>query len=385
VVVVAMPVLLAAMAMTMDLGRVITTAQICQNVADSCALAACNQAPSSSQTAANQRIADDVSANNAHSNTTVTCNSGSTVYYANGASVPKWGTLTGSEEAATVAIQSTVNFYFARAVGLKSTTVTRTATALLQPGMGLATVFAAGLPTSSLNGLTVNGSSQTVYSGDIRSNSWITINGVDQDIQGNAHADSTFLVNGSSQTITGRSEWVTKWTLNGSSQSVNPVQVASDVLQYPFTYTTSSFGTYTYNLTSYTLNGSNLTVPPGTYYVNGNVLLNGSNISLPGVTFVATGTITLNGSNFGPASPAAGNGVLFWTSSSASNAITINGASGNWSGTIFAPNGGITFNGSNQNVQNGSIMAQEITVNGSGTTFHPTAGSWGAMSVSLIE
>jgi hypothetical protein len=165
---------------------------------------------------------------------------------------------------------------------------------------------------------------------------------------------------------------------------MSPVRVASSPESYPVTYTTSSFGTYTYDLPSYTLNGSNLAVPPGTYRVHGNVLLNGTNITLAGVTFVADGTITLNGSGFGPASPAAANGVLLWTSSTSASAILVNGASGNFQGIIDAPNGGVTFNGSSQCVKNGSIMGQTILVNGSGWQINPSPNLGVGVQVSLI-
>ena len=119
--------------------------------------------------------------------------------------------------------------------------------------------------------------------------------------------------------------------------------------------------------------------------MRGNVNLNGSGLILNNVTFVADGTIMLNGGNSGPATPAAANGVLFWSASSSASAISINGAKGRWQGTICAPNGAVTFNGASQCVQNGSILAERINVNGSGWEIFPSPDLVTGPRVSLIR
>jgi formylmethanofuran dehydrogenase subunit C len=383
-VLIAVAALLGCVAVSFDVGRVVLAAQRCQDLADAAALGAVNEFPSRSYLAASQRIADVVSANNVTPGLTITSSSDDAVYYAAGDVVPGWGQLPASDEAALVQTHAYVPFFFASALGLDGTSVTRRATALIRKGESIACIFAHGSPGSDLYGLTVNGSGSVVYNGNIWSNSDITYNGSHQTVQGDAHADTSFVVNGSWQTITGRAEWVTSWTLNGSHQSMNPIQVATEARDYPVTYTVDDFGPYTYDVPSLTINGANQAVPPGIYRVRGDVVLNGSNISLAGVTFVADGRIVLNGSRYGPASPAAANGVLFWSNSTSSSAITINGASGDWSGTIFAPRGGLVFNGSNQCVSRGSLLAERITVNGSGFQIFPTEGAWGEVVRRLI-
>jgi hypothetical protein len=162
--------------------------------------------------------------------------------------------------------------------------------------------------------------------------------------------------------------------------------VASAPRTFPVTYnTTSSFGTYTYDVPSYSLSGSGTAMPAGTYYVTGNVSISGTNHSLAGVTVVATGTINISGTGQGPSSPAASNGVSFYSTSTSSTAIQISGTTGTWSGCIYAPNGGISFSGSSNTIKAGSLWGQAVTVSGSSWTLNPTSGTWGTPNVSLIQ
>jgi hypothetical protein len=380
-----MIVLLSVTAFSLDWGQSVMAAQYAQDVADAAALAA-GQYDVSDQTDAKTNITNIVAANNANRSPGVTWSAGTTYFYASGTTVPKWGTLPSGQEAVKVYISVPVKYYFAPIIGLKGTTVTRYATALRVPGEPWGDIFSAGLPTSALHGVGFTGSNGGVHNGNIWSNAEITMGGSGHTVNGYAHADSSFGVTGSSQTVTGRSEYVTTWSLSGSSNSFNPVQVASAPRSFPVTYNVNSdFGTYTYDVPSYSLTGSNNTVPPGIYRVHGNVSITGSSQKMPGVTFVADGTISITGSNAGPGSPAAANGVFCYSLSTNQYAIDIAGGTGTWSGLLYAPNGGVRFTGSSQVIKNGSLWGQTVSSAGSGWTCYPTAGYWGTSTISLIQ
>jgi hypothetical protein len=365
---------------------VFLAAQFAQNLADEAALGAA-LVGLSNQTTADTTIGDLVKASNAAGHQQVTWSSSEVVFYAAGSTVSGWGTLDSSSSGVMVVIHAYVTYYFARVGGLTGTTVTRRATAKKSAGEALSTIFAAGLPTSALHGIGFTGSNGGIHNGNVYSNAEITMGGSGHTVTGYAHADSSFSVTGSSQTVTGRSEYVTTWSLTGSSDSFNPVQVSSAVRAFPITCNVATdFGTYTYDVPSYSLTGSATAVPPGIYRVHGNVSVTGSSHAMTGVTFVADGTISLTGSNAGPASPAAANGIFAYSLSTSQYAIDIAGGTGTWAGTLLAPKGGVRFTGSNQVIKNGSLMGQCVSSAGSGWTCYPTVGTWGgAGGVSLIQ
>ena len=378
--------LMALVALSLDLGRVLLAAQLAQNIADEAALAAADTGLSN-QATANSTISALVTAANAAGGQQVTWSSGETLYYASGSTVPNYGVLGSSGAAATVVIHAYVTYYFAPVIGLHGTTVTRRSTAMTTPGESVATLFAAGTPASSLHGITIAGAGNVVQAGNVYSNAEINVTGAGNVIQGYSHADSSYSVSGASNSCTGPAQWVTTWSNIGAGNSFSPVQVASSVRQFPATYnTTSSFGTYTYSLPSYTFSGAGTSVPAGIYYVTGNVNIGGAGVSLTGVTIVATGTITVSGASIGSSSPAASNGVTLYSTSTSTNAINISGASGTWTGLLYAPNGGLTFAGAGLTLKGGSLWAQKISISGAGYTVTPTTGTWGgAGGVTLIQ
>ena len=379
---IALTALLGMVALSLDLGSVVLGSQRAQYVADMAALAAAQQVPATGNSAALAAVSSTVAGNNPPSGPQITWQSSETHFYAAGATVPKYGTLTSAQSAVQVITHLPVNFSFARAVGLTGTTVTRKATALRTVGT-LPCVLAAGKSGSSLQGVAWSGSSITV-NGSVWSNGDVIISGSSNTINGNMHADNNLTVSGSTNTVSGTAAWVKGCSISGSDPNMVPTKVASGAEAYPITYSTgSSFGTYTYDVPSYSLSSSNGAVPPGIYYVTGNVSISGSNNSLAGVTFVAGGTISISGSNDGPLSPAAANGCSFYSLSTQSNAISISGSGGTWSGIIYAPNGGIAFTGSSGTVLNASLMAQTISISGSSWTIGGMANPSG-VQVSLI-
>ena len=377
--------LFGMVAFSFDWGLAVMAAQYAQDVADASALAAA-QYDVSDPTDAETNITNVVAANNLTHVPAATWSTSTTYFYASGTTVPKWGTLASGQEAVKVYISVPVHYHFAPIIGLTGTTITRYATALRSGGESIATIFAAGLPTSALHGCTLNGAGNLVQAGNVYSNAEISVTGAGNTVNGYSHADSKYTVSGAGNKCVGPAQYVTTWSNTGAGNTFSPVQVASAVRSFPATYnTTNSFGTYTYDVPSYTISGAGISVPPGTYYVTGNVSIGGATVNLTGVTMVATGTITVSGASIGSSSPAAANGCTFYSTSTSANAINISGASGTWTGLIYAPNGGVSFTGAGISVKNGSLWGQSVAIAGAGYTVNPTAGTWGTPNVSLIQ
>ncbi|MCX7599839.1 MAG: hypothetical protein N2512_13360, partial [Armatimonadetes bacterium] len=134
----------------------------------------------------------------------------------------------------------------------------------------------------------------------------------------------------------------------------------------------SDFQPYTYVINGkFHVKGGGV-IPPGVYFVNGDVTIDGSDYQAGGVTFVATGRIKVSGSNhyFTPAR----NNVLFYSlrSSGGGFDIDISGSGGYYEGTCYAPNGSIQFSGSGNQVMQGSLIGDRVAVTGTGFVLRAT-------------
>lgn len=145
--------LVGMVALTIDLGLVSLAAQKAQDVADASALAAVAQCMSASHSAAQQRIDQLVTVNANGLGTQVTYVPGEVVFYQGGQTAPGYGVLAGSEEGVTVTTHATVQFHFARILGVNSTVVTRRSTAvrLLAGGLPIVPMWiGAGTPQDDM-------------------------------------------------------------------------------------------------------------------------------------------------------------------------------------------------------------------------------------------
>lgn len=105
----------------------------------------------------------------------------------------------------------------------------------------------------------------------------------------------------------------------------------------------------------------------GVYCFDRNVSLVGNDIT-GSVTFVAMGNITVSGSNHN-LSPAPDNDFLFYSESSTGpNQIDVSGSGGQWSGLMYAPNGDASLSGQANHNFAGSVVAQNVSINGNGMT-----------------
>ncbi len=227
------------------------------------------------------------------------------------------------------------------------------------------------------------------------------------------------------------------YVLNGNGNYADHWRKTPAVRDWPIdrpVLSVNDFAPFDYTIVgSYKLTGSNNTIPPGVYYVQGDVSISASTTIAAGVTFVATGKIKVSGS--GSSYTAARNGVLFYSTSTdgplavdisgsnstfrgsifsagkvslsgsgttvttdrsdvliysslvtGANAIDISGSGGTFVGTCFAPGGGIDYSGSGSHIMNGSLIADHVDSTGTGFTVIPQAtGSYAHMTAKLVE
>jgi len=234
----------------------------------------------------------------------------------------------------------------------------------------------------------------------------IIVNGSQVQCDGTTHSNSKIVINGSKSHFTGLVEYRYQIVVNGSKNQFDMGYVEGQELDYPVSVTRADIdpGVYDYEVnTSYVINGSNQTLPPGRWHIRGNFTVNGSRFRADGciiivegdVTFngslasfqnstiYAEGRITFNGSQAEVISPAVKD-IICMSNSTSSPAITFNGSNQTCEGIVFAPRGGIVYNGSNSGIHRGGVVGMTITVNGSGFTID---GTWGGSRVTakLIE
>jgi Flp pilus assembly protein TadG len=141
----------------------------------------------------------------------------------------------------------------------------------------------------------------------------------------------------------------------------------------------NSQGNMVFGAGNYTIGGSltdsgsaSMTLGTGLYIVEGNLSLSGSGtITGNGVTFyTARSTSISGGSNLTLTAPTSGtySGVLFFQSRSDSSSMSISGGSGSTiQGIIYAPMAALTISGSSGLTMSLDLIADSLTVSGSGT------------------
>lgn len=246
-----------------------------------------------------------------------------------------------SNETISMTANKTVNFFFARVLGINSKNVSIGSSA---------EIHRVGEPMFKY----------VLFSGS--TDEGMTLNGSGVNIDGDTHTNKNFTANGSKITITGACEAVTTISVNGSQIEINDRVPNAEVVEMPDfseTIRLQAQAGGTYYTGNKTFDGSylNLTTP---IYVDGDVTITGSHFSGRG-SIIATGSLIFNGSNLKDSQDAA---ICFY---SKEGDVTINGSHAELDGIIYAPNGNITMNGSNQTIH-GRVIGQALTFNGSGLT-----------------
>lgn len=274
------------------------------------------------------------------------------------------------------------------------------------PFMAIARISSVDVRASAVAASKVSGIG-CLFAKDNRSSvTGITFNGSRVECLGSAHSNSKIVINGSHSHFTDLVEYRYHITVNGSHNQFDMGYAEGPEQDYPITITRADLdpGTYDYEVPgNYVVNGANQTMPPGRWHIGGNLIINGSKFrvdncilivegyvsfngslaSFDNSTVYAEGTITFNGSNATIIRPAVRN-IICMSNSTNSSAIVFNGSSQTCEGIVFAPRGGITYNGSNSGVHNGGVLGMTITVNGSGFTIDGTGGG-SAVLAKLID
>lgn len=347
-------------AIVVDVGMVSVSEGNLQNAADAAALAAARDLPSASTaktTAVKYAGLNGVDA----AGTTVT-----TPYKGNANRVE-------------VVCTKTVDYTFARVIGLKSTVVTARAVAEKSGGGGCFgyAVFSGG--NSLLLGMY---SSALNITGSVHSNYSLMITGSSQTITGNAEAVTSLSCYVSSITIGGVAQGASI-DIQGSTINVpNRLTKAASFISMPDfsaevkTEATASGNASTGNKTFY---GTNFNID-SSFYVDGNVQVAASTFAGQG-TICATKDINMSGSML-----KANSGTAVCLYSTGGN-ISLSTSNLTIYGTLYAPNGKIGIYASNINIY-GRVVAKEIIITGSNVNIISGSNDLGFLSggtIGLVE
>jgi Flp pilus assembly protein TadG len=350
---IALAMLCGVVALVVDVGRVSVTQGQLQNAADAAGLAAARELPSASaaSTAAKKyAVYNGVLA----ANTTVT-----TPYKSNANRVE-------------VVCKQTVDYTFAKVIGLNSTQVSARAVAEKSGGGGGAFGYAVfsggnnlqlGMYSSSLN-----------ITGSVHSNYSLLITGSSQTITGNAEAVTSLSCYVSSITIGGLAQGasidIQGSTINVPNRLVSPSSVIS-MPDFSAEVKTEATAAGTSTKGDKTFYGTNFNVD-NSFYVDGKVQVAASTFSGQG-TICATKDINMSGSMLKANS---GTAVCLY---STGGSINLSTSSLNIYGTLYAPNGSVNIYASNINVY-GRVVAKSVLITGSNVNIISGSNDLGFLS-----
>lgn len=348
-VILALVAILAATALTIDVGLMLVFLSRVQHVADACALAAAGGPMIGHESEVQTRIQQILDANN-QQEPPITWNVQELVLYAGGQTVPGYGQIGPQDEAVKVRLRIVMPYMFARFMGLQQRELLREAIALRQQQAGGEAVMWALAPDANKLGIDISGSGATFY--------------------GIVHSNTKIDISGSGHRFKGVVEWVNRLRVTGSGTVFEQGTVESTVKPAPVSYQVSDFEPFDYVINgNWNISGSSVVVPPGVYRVYGNVHVSGSNVRMENVTIVADGYIRFSGSGH-YYSANRHNVFAFTLSNDSTGAIHVSGAGPNCRGTLYAPNGNIDFSGSGQTFS--SLIGWTIDISGSGFTLRPS-------------
>lgn len=261
----------------------------------------------------------------------------------------------------TVTISASEPFFFAKVLGYSSKTIS--AKAVGQASSPVPAVFAGKNTCAGAVGIQFNGGPVTV-TGDVESNS-------------NANIYGTGTVSGSTLYGAGCSSNIAGATNGGGS------------LPYPYSYTTSSFGTCDYGSMStptLSLGGtgpwwqsggpSGGTLMPGVYCASSQIDASAGSYLNGNVTFVTPGRITISSATVNLT--AFSNGIIAYAGAISdcytNQAINVGSGSISITGSFDAPNGCVNASGTALNI-NGSLVGNEVQFGvGTNSTINAAGG-----------
>jgi len=343
-------------ALTIDVGRLCIAAQIAQDTVDAAALAGASQLPSYS--AAWHEAGLYVAANNeGHGfQVQITPEEDGVVHYGPGQMVPGYGELGEKSHALAVTGQVEVAYTFARVFGLEAAIITRSATAMQDPGDTPTTVFANNESAHAI-----------IFSGD-----GVEVNGL-------VHSNGGIDVTGDNTTFHDPVEYFNILRDPSGTTTYEAGCEQHPKRDWPINYTASDFEPYDYIIDGdWEPTTANLTLAPGNYFVNGNVKFRGDYLVAEDCTIVATGNIHLAG-NAPTFTPHDKDVSLY----SLQGDITTTADGTEVDGILFAPNGHIDYLGEGQRTV--SLIAQTISFYGNNVDITGVPGTSLLSDVRLIK
>lgn len=348
--------LMGAAALTIDLGRRALAIQRTQAVADAAAMAAAGQLPDTSS--ASVHLVQAASANNdANLWPQITISSDADVtYYGPGDEVPDYGVLESEECAVAVTAHADAEYGFGKLAGLDQMQLTRQATALVRPGGGSTCIFVNDENEHAL----IFPADNVQVSGFVHSNGGIDVTGSNITF---CDIVEYFNVHRDTSGTTTYKRGVRRW----------------DKRDWPIDYTADDFAPYDMVIEGdWELKTANMTLAPGNYFVNGDVIIRGDNLIAEDCTIVATGSIYLRG--LAPRITPHDKDVALY---SLTGDIIATADGTEVDGIVFAPLGHIDYLGNGQRVV--SLLANTISFYGNDVSLTAVAGLYLLGRVRLIK
>lgn len=202
----------------------------------------------------------------------------------------------------------------------------------------------------------VDGTRMTFY-GDIHSNSSVTVDGSNVEVEGTVSYVEDLDIKGAKKTVP-----------NTQKTTVIDVPDAWNVDDFrpgtPRAEAAAAEGKYHYHPNGLTVNTNKYTMPAGLHFVEGNVYLNTNKAELYNVTIVATGSIVIDATptNITPYDPS---GLSLFAASNGQvgcdvAGITMKVTALNMTGALYAPNGAVDIDATSSSVMSGAVLGYRV-------------------------
>ncbi len=278
---------------------------------------------------------------------------------------------------------------------------------LFAPALGIAPQQAVGAEAAALR-LNVLAGGHALFAGSSSCGDAIQISGSDIAIDGGVHSNDDIVVSGSDNSLTGGTVSAGSLNVSGSGNTFTPAPVAGAVEPYPVTFDIADYapggpkaiaaGATYYNAGSNKIDMGWLisqglydpvtaVLADGLYYTSDEIDLSGSGVTGAATFVTSGGEIGFSGSNH-DLRPWDSEGLLAFsnrTGSCSNQVVKFSGSGSSWAGIVYAPNGQIEMSGSGNSNVDGALIGMAVKIGGSNASITNTGGyGFGTPKVKLI-